>query len=174
MFSAATFEGVFLPRPAGLPKISVMKASFCSGVLYVCCSLFFAVNLRAAEANEEAAGKVAMDFINGHVADLAGYEETIARVQESPFVTEGYKRALAKLYRDALKEDPEMGYGADAVIGGQDCPERFRVKSNSVEDGRARVVLVGEDPDFPMEVKVDLVLEGGRWLIDASGDLAKD
>jgi len=151
-----------------------MTASICSRVLLVCSALLFAANLRAENTDEAAAGKVAADFINAHVAELVGYEETIARVEGSPLVTERYKQALAKLYRDALKEDPEMGYGADAVIGGQDCPDSFRVKSSSVDDGRARVVLIGEDPAFPMEVKVNLVLEDGRWLVDASGDLIED
>jgi hypothetical protein len=35
-------------------------------------------------------------------------------------------------------------------------------------------VLIGEDADFPMEVKVELVCEDGRWLVDASGDLVQD
>jgi hypothetical protein len=117
---------------------------------------------------------VALRFINEHVAAVPGYEETIARVQASELVTERYKEALAKLYRAALKQDPEYGYGADAVIGGQDSPDRFRVKSSKVNGDRARVVLIGEDPQFPMEVNVDLVREDGRWLVDASGDLIRD
>jgi hypothetical protein len=48
------------------------------------------------------------------------------------------------------------------------------VKSSSVEDGRARVVLIGEDPAFPMEVRVDLIREDGKWLVDASGTLVTD
>jgi hypothetical protein len=151
-----------------------MNVSFCRGALLVCCAFFFAANLFAESGDEAAAGKVAVNFINSHVSELVGYEETIARVETSPLVTDRYKQALAKLYRDALKEDPEMGYGADAVIGGQDCPESFRVKSSSVEDGRARVVLIGEDPAFPMEVRVDLIREDGKWLVDASGALVTD
>ena len=117
---------------------------------------------------------VALRFINEHVAAVPGHEETIARVQASKLATERYKEALTKLYRDALKKDPEYGYGADAVMGGQDFPDRFRVKSSKVDGDRARVVLIGVDPRFPMEVKVDLVREDGRWLVDASGDLIRD
>ena len=117
---------------------------------------------------------VALRFINEHVAAVPGYEETIARVQASKLVTERYKDALTKLYRATLKKDPEYGYGADAVMGGQDFPDRFRVKSSKVDGDRARVVLIGEDLRFPMEVKVDLVREDGRWLVDASGDLVRD
>jgi hypothetical protein len=130
--------------------------------------------LYAGESAGNAAGEVAVQFINDHVSSPHGYEETIARVEASPLVTERYKKALTKLYRDALKKEPEYGYGADAVIGGQDSPERFRVKSSKTEGDRARVVLIGEDPGFPMEVKVELLREDGRWLVDASGDLIQD
>lgn len=125
---------------------------------------------------EEESGKVAMEFINAYAAvSRQPGGDPRAFVQGSPVVTERFKRALAKLYGDALKEDPEFGYGADAVIGGQDCPDRFRVKTSMVDGDRARVVLIGvEPPNFPMEVKVDLVRADGRWLIDASGDLVRD
>ncbi len=127
-------------------------------------------------AAEDDPGEVALEFINAYVAVSLqpGGGNTTAFVQSSPVVTERFKRALDKLYSDALKADPELGYGADAVIGGQDCPERFRVKSSKITGDRARVVLIGEDPEFPMEVKVDLVREDGRWMVDASGDLVQD
>ena len=143
-------------------------------VFVLACTLGVLGSAFAAESESEAAGAVAAEFINAHVASPAGYEETITRVEASPLVTEHYKEALTKLYRDALKAEPEYGYGADAVIGGQDCPDRFRVKSSKIQSDRARVVLIGTDPDFPMEVKVDLVREDGRWLVNASGDLVED
>jgi hypothetical protein len=130
--------------------------------------------LCAAESTGNIPGEVALQFINDHVSSPPGYEETIARVEASPLVTKHYKKALTKLYRDALKKEPEYGYGADAVIGGQESPERFRVKSSKIEGDRAFVVLIGEDADFLMEVKVELVREDGCWLVDASGDLTQD
>ena len=130
--------------------------------------------LCAEESTGNIPGEVALQFINDHVSSPPGYEETIARVEASPLVTEHYKKALTQLYRDALKKEPEYGYGADAVIGGQESPERFRVKSSKIEGDRAFVLLIGEDADFPMEVKVELVCEDGRWLVDASGDLVQD
>ena len=134
--------------------------------------------LPAAQGADPAEGEpaqVALEFINAHVAAPGDYEQVIARVEANPNATARFKRALAKLYRDALKQDPELGYGADAVISGQDSPDRFRVKSRKIDGDRARVVLIGaEPPNFPMEVKVDLVREDGRWLIDGSGDLARD
>lgn len=150
--------------------------NFSSCLLVVIASVMLPTGgqLFGAEPDNDAAGKVAADFINAHVSSPPGYKETIARVEASPLVTERYKKALTKLYRDALKEEPDYGYGADAVVGGQEAPDRFRVKSSRADGDRARVVLIGEDPDFPMEVKVDLVRQDSRWLVDASGDLIKD
>ena len=121
-------------------------------------------------------GKVALEFFNAYVAVFQQPGgDNMAFVQGSPLLTERFKRALEKLYREAREKDPELGYGADAVVGGQDSPDRFGVKSSKVDGDRARVVLIGVEPvNFPMEVKVDLVREDGRWLIDASGDLIKD
>jgi hypothetical protein len=137
-------------------------------------SMLPAAQSSPAEPDQSDPGGVAAAFINAHISAEPGYEETIARVSASPLVTERYKLTLTKLYRDALAKDPDYGYGADAVVGGQDAPGRFRVKSTTVDGDRARVVLVGEDPGFPMEVKVDMVREGERWLVDASGDLVAD
>ncbi len=121
-------------------------------------------------------GQVALEFFNGYVAVFQQPGgDTMTFLQGSPVVTERFKRALEKLYRQAQEENPGPGYGADAVIGGQDSPDRFRVKGSKVEGERARVVLIGvERPEAPMEVKVDLVRDEGQWLIDASGDLSKD
>lgn len=144
-------------------------------VFTVCLLVAFDQLLAAGQDKDEsAAGRVAADFINEHIFSPPGYEETIARVEASPLVTERYKKALTKLYRDALKEAPDYGYGADAVVGGQEYPDRMRVKTSKVEGERARVVLIGEETSFPMEVKVDLVRQDGRWLVDASGDLIED
>ena len=145
----------------------------CQPFIFTVCLLLALDQLVAAHPDEDAgaAGRVAADFINEHISSPPGYEETMARVEASPLVTERYKKALAKLYRDALKEAPDYGYGADAVVGGQEYPDRMRVKTSKVDGDRARVVLIGEEASFPMEVKVDLVRQDGRWLVDASGDL---
>ncbi|MBU3666067.1 MAG: hypothetical protein FGM15_09370 [Chthoniobacterales bacterium] len=130
-------------------------------------------------ADKESAG-VASGFINSYIEFISagtggGYEAAISWMEKRPDVTENFCRRLAKLYRDALKEDPELGYGADAVIGGQDFPSGFRVKSSDTDSDSARVVLESADQDFPMEIKVDLVRsEDGSWLVDGSGDLAGD
>lgn len=127
---------------------------------------------------DQSPGGVAANFINSYIRFLkktgGGYEKSIAWVAARPDTTDDFRKRLAKLYREALEEDPQLGYGADAVIGGQDYPSGFRVKSTDVDEDEALVVLASTDRGFPMEVKVSLVRPEGRWLVDGSGDLAGD
>ena len=124
------------------------------------------------------ASGVAVEFINAYVAAIpgfdSGHESAIKWVSKRKDVTDRFKTALAKLYRDALKADPEMGYGADAVLSAQDFPDSFRLKSAKVDPkkGIAMVVLVGEAP-MDMDLKMKLVNQEGTWLVDGSGDLMK-
>jgi len=131
------------------------------------------LSARAADDSSDA-GQVAETFFNSYVKAQPefhnGYESVIAWVKASPLVTEAYKKAIAKLYRDALRQDPEGGYGSDAVIGGQDSPDHFKAKKCKVTGDTAEVMLFGDDP-FPMKVRVFLVRTGGKWLIDKSGAL---
>ena len=134
--------------------------------------------LRAASPDSEAAGAVAEKFINTYLTASAnfteGYESTIAWVGKSKLVTKDYETAITKLYRDALQDDPEMGYGADAVISGQDYPDAgFKVKTVKVDGDQARVILTSKDKEFPMEIPVVTVKQGDTWLVDQSGDLVK-
>ena len=127
---------------------------------------------------DQSPGAVAANFINSYIRFLkkkgGGYEKSIAWVAARPDVTDDFRERLAKLYRDALEEDPQLGYGADAVIGGQDYPSGVRVKSSEIDEDEALVVLASTDRSFPMEVKVNLVRPEDRWLVDGSGDLADD
>ncbi len=128
----------------------------------------------SAGSNTEAvqAGAVALDFMNGYVTatSRSGAVAGLKWIEKNPVVTNHFKMALARLYAEALKNDPELGYGADAVIGGQDCPESFQIKSCNAAGGNARVVLIGPR-DFPMQVKVALVKVDGHWLVNGAGDL---
>jgi hypothetical protein len=155
--------------------MSMRRFPFVAAVL-LSVSLLPGAPAHGREAAAAEPGQVALEFFNAYVAVFQQPGgDNMAFLQGSPLVTERFKRALEKLYREAREKDPELGYGADAVIGGQDSSDRFGVKSSKVNGDRARVVLIGIEPaNFPMEVKVDLVREDGRWLIDASGDLIED
>ena len=125
------------------------------------------------KSDAERAGLVALTFINSYVkaSDSRGWD-SLKWVCRSPVATEHFKRALAKLYGDALKTDPEVGYDADAVISGNGCPDHFNLKSSKVSGEKAHVVLIGSQ-DFPKELNVALVKSGKKWLVDGSGVLAK-
>ena len=115
-------------------------------------------------------GEVAQKFINSHISRQDGYEETMAWVMGRPEVTARFKQNLTKIYGDALAEDPDYGYGADAIIGGQDAADSYQVESCVVKADRARVVLAGRPPYSSLKIHVELVLVGGRWMVDGSGD----
>jgi hypothetical protein len=59
-------------------------------------------------------------------------------------------------------------------LGGQDAADCYRIGRCVVEGPRAQVLLLGEGSEPPLEVRVHLIQENGRWLVDASGDLIKD
>jgi hypothetical protein len=121
------------------------------------------------------AGAVASDFFNAYVKaipTLDGYKATIAWVKKNPRASRTYKAAVEKIYLDALRKDPEMGYGADALLGAQDYPEGFRIKQSRASGDKAVVDLVGLDP-FPMPLRVTLIRQDGEWLVDGSGDLLR-
>lgn len=112
-------------------------------------------------------------FYDAYVKQLPmsnGYEGTLAWVAKSPRVTAEYKEALARLYRGALQKDPENGFGADAVIAGNDWPDAgFAVRSVWLDGPRAFVFLSGRDPGSQHTVNVRVVKKNGKWLIDGSG-----
>ena len=130
------------------------------------------------EDEQKMASGVAVKFINAYVAAIpgfdSGHESAIKWVSKRKDVTDRFKTALAKLYRDALKADPEMGYGSDAVLSAQDFPDSFRLKSVKVDPkkGTAMVVLAGEAP-MEMDLRMKVVNQDGSWLVDGSGDLMK-
>lgn len=121
------------------------------------------------DANSSQAGAVALAFINGYAkATFARDWNPQKWVATSPLVTDNFKRTLKKMIADGFRKDPELGLGADPVIDGQDCPERFTLKSVKASGDTADIVVVGPK-DFPMQVKMRAVREDGKWLVDASG-----
>lgn len=107
------------------------------------------------------------------LAKGAEYETTIAWVEKQSFPTAEFKRALAKLYRDSLKKDPDMGYGADALICGQDYPKKgCRVKQISIEGSAARASLESRDPSHNHSFQIQLVKQDGMWRLDGTEDVS--
>ena len=129
----------------------------------------------AADTNGEAdkAASVAVTFINGYVnASRARNWDRIKWVAASPLATNNFKRTLKKMISDGFKRDPEVGLDSDPVVGGNDCPDSYTVKSAKADGDAAAVVLIGPK-DFPAQVKVRMLKVEGKWLVDACGDMLR-
>lgn len=129
----------------------------------------------AADTKGEAdkAGSVAQTFINGYVkASHARNWDRIKWVAASPLATNNFKRTLKKMISDGFKRDPEVGLDSDPVVGGNDCPDSYTVKSAKADGDAAAVVLIGPK-DFPAQVKVRMLKVDGKWLVDACGDMLR-
>ena len=142
-------------------------------------ALFFALMaaplLAADKDDARAVASRAETFFNSYIKNLetnVGYEETIKWVDKSPIPTPAYKTALAKLYRDALKADPELGYGADAVICRQDWPDRgFRAGRVWIAAPWAFAQLASKDPKSEHVIETVWVKDQGVWQLDGTGPL---
>jgi len=121
--------------------------------------------------------QVADAFFSGYLKMIAkggaGYEDTIKWVDRSAVPTKEYKSALTRLYRDALKADPESGYGADAVICGQDWPDRgFKVARVWLVGPMAFVKMVSRDPQVEHTIEARFIKADGTWHLDGTGPLS--
>jgi hypothetical protein len=131
------------------------------------------LNAAPNSSDQQNAAAVAEKFINAYVQAIPsfhGYMGAVAWVKKQPLASPNFKKLLEALYRQALREDPEIGYGADAVLGAQDYPDAFQVKSVGLNGDKATVDLVGTPP-FPMPLRMILIRNNDSWLVDASGDL---
>lgn len=129
-----------------------------------------------APAEEKAADRlsnqyagVALNFINGYKQDcdnLNDRKDTLF-VEESPYVTSGFKSELKRIMEEAEKEDPEMGLGFDPIFDAQDYPDQgFEIKS--VDEKTGYVVVQGKDwKEFLLTMQV--VNENGKWLVNGCG-----
>ena len=131
--------------------------------------------LAADKDDARAVASSAETFFNSYIKHLetnAGYEETIKWVEKSPIPTPAYKAALAKLYRDTLKADPELGYGADAVICGQDWPDRgFKASRTWISAPWAFVQMISKDPKSEHVIETVWIKDQSTWRLDGTGPL---
>lgn len=95
-----------------------------------------------------------------------------AWVKRNPLASPNFKKRLEDLYREALREDPKIGYVAHAVLSGQDYADSFEVQSVRIDGGRATLALRGTIP-FKMDLHMVLIRHKDSWLADASGDLVR-
>lgn len=124
-------------------------------------------------SDQKKAAEVAEKFINSYVRATERFQDYMAAVnwvKRNPLASPNFKKRLEQLYLEALREEPEIGYGSDAVVGGQDSPINYKAQSVKIRGNRAFVVLLGTVP-FTASLRVILVRHKNSWLVEASGDL---
>jgi glutaredoxin-related protein len=121
------------------------------------------------------ASRGAEQFINDYLSNPhGGYKEVIAWVNQRPDVFPFFKERLAKLYLAALKEDPECGYGADAVMAGiEEIGTKYKTVDTFYRRAHIRVTLQAVAP-AGCKHHVDVVMiqdDEGIWKVHSSGDI---
>lgn len=126
------------------------------------------------EADIRNASAAAAKFINDYVSTRHGsYQAVIKWVNQRKDVFPIFKERLAKLYLDALKLDPECGYGADAILSTvEDRGTKYRVVDTFYGRAHINVTLQATAPaGCSHQVEVVMMENNGRWLVQSCGDV---
>jgi len=158
------------PMPAASP---LFNRVFMIAISVVVCSL---CGLMADDSVDiKNASRGAEQFINDYLSTLHGsYQAVIAWVNKRPDVFPFFKERLARLYSDALRQDPECGYGADAVMGGiEEIGTKYKTVDTFYRRAHIRVTLQAVAP-AGCKHRVDVVMiqdDDGIWKVHSSGDI---
>ena len=163
----------FLNLPYMIPAFTFLNRVFMIVSTVVVCSL---CGLMADDALDiKNASRGAEQFINDYLSTPHGsYQAVIAWVNKRQDVFPIFKERLAKLYLDALKEDHEVGYGADAILAGI---EELGTKYKTVDTfyGRAHITITLQAvAPAGCKHQVGVVMmedDDGKWKVRSSGDL---
>ena len=163
----------FLNPCSMLPALTFFNQVFMIVATVVVCS---PCGLLADDAVDiKNASRGAEQFINDYLSTPhGGYKEVIAWVNQRPDVFPFFKERLAKLYSDALRQDPECGYGADAVMGGiEEIGSKYKTVDTFYGRVHIRVTLQAVAP-AGCKHQVDVVMiqdDDGIWKVHSSGDI---
>jgi hypothetical protein len=126
------------------------------------------------QADIKNASFAAEKFINDYLSTNHGsYQAVIKWVNQRKDVFPIFKERLAKLYMDALKQDPEVGYGADAILSGIEyIGTKYRVVDTFYGRAHITVTLRAIAPaGCTHQVDVVMMEDNGRWLVQSCGDI---
>jgi hypothetical protein len=158
------------PMPAASPLLNRVLTTAISVVVCSLCGLMAddAVDIKNASRGAE-------QFINDYLSTPhGGYKEVIAWLNQRPDVFPFFKERLGKLYLDALRQDPECGYGADAVMGGiEEMGTKYKTVDTFYRRAHIRVTLQAVAP-AGCKHQVDVVMiqdDDGIWKVHSSGDI---
>ncbi|WP_146853706.1 DUF3828 domain-containing protein [Brevifollis gellanilyticus] len=127
--------------------------------------VFFALFTFAADEPGKAV-EVAQAFIDSYIQDAnrGGDSDPKKLIQKSPHVTEGLKKAHAKVYAEDVVD-------ADPVLNAQDYPDKgFKVTTVKVEGEKAQITYAAREEGWE-PLKAQMVLVKGKWLIAHIGSL---
>jgi len=121
------------------------------------------------------ASRGAEQFINDYLSTPHGsYQAVIAWVNKRQDVFPIFKERLAKLYLDALKEDHEVGYGADAILAGiEELGTKYKAADTFYGRAHIAVTLQAVAP-AGCKHQVEVVMmedDDGKWKVQSSGDI---
>jgi hypothetical protein len=111
--------------------------------------------------------KVTIQFINDYL-DFSNDRQSevglIEWINQRHDVTVGFKNELNRIFKQAEKNDPELGLGFDPILDAQDNPNRFELDKAESE----YLIVKGENwPEFRLTLKMKLV--DNKWLVDGAG-----
>ena len=162
------------PNPCSmLPALTFFNRVFMIVATVVVCSL---CGLPADDSIDiKNASRGAEQFINDYLSTPHGsYQAVIAWVNKRPDVFPIFKERLAKLYLDALKQDPECGYGADAILAGiEDLGTKYKAIDTFYGRAHIRVTLQAVAPTG-CKHQVEVVMmedDDGKWKVQSCGDI---
>ena len=157
-----------------LPALTFFNRVFMIVATVVVCSPCGLVADDAVDIKNASRG--AEQFINHYLSTPHGsYQAVIAWVNKRPDVFPIFKERLAKLYLDALEQDPECGYGADAILSGiEEIGKKYRVVDTFCGRAHITVTLQAMAP-AGCKHQVEVVMmedDDGKWKVQSSGDVS--
>lgn len=112
-------------------------------------------------------GEVAQAFMDSYIEDAnrAGKSDPEKLIQSTPYVTDGLKKAHAKVFKQELVD-------ADPILNAQDFPDKgFKVTKVKIEGEKAQVTYEAREEGWDQTIKAQMVLVKGKWLIAHIGSL---
>jgi len=163
----------FLNASPMLPVFTFLNRVFIIVSTFAVCSLSWLPADDSVDIKNASRG--AEQFINDYLSTPHGsYKAVIAWVNKRPDVFPIFKERLAKLYLDALKQDPECGYGADAILAGiEDLGTKYKAIDTFYGRAHIRVTLQAVAPTG-CKHQVEVVMmedDDGKWKVQSSGDI---
>lgn len=160
-----------------LALVSTPKRLF-HGFRFLCIGLLL-IALPIAEADDqediEKASRGAEKFITDYLSATHGsYLAVLDWVNQRDDVYPIFKERLFKLYLDALKADPEGGYGADAILAGVDeVGTRYRTVDTFYGRAHITITLQAVSPaGCNHQVRVVMMqADDGKWKVQSCGDV---